>query len=169
MADFKAIETGRIGQASFAGLQQLRWPPTLIADSPQEALGRMLALPASRYTDPQLSWRFEVSPTALGFAFRTRLGAQYEGDMFVGGALPTLAGGYLFRLKLTADRRDLSFSDARLADRVADNLAKYDITESESLLFGSNFGGVTEIQTGPNGNLYVVSVTRGAVYEIAPR
>lgn len=97
------------------------------------------------------------------------IGAQYEGDMFVGSATPQLSGGFLFRLKLTADRKDLALSDPLLADRAADNLDKYDITESESLLFGSNFGGVTEIQTGPNGNLYVVSVTRGAIYEIAPR
>jgi glucose/arabinose dehydrogenase len=171
VADYKAIETGRIGQASFAGLQQLRWPPDLIADSPAEAQARIdaAALPGSRYVDPKMSWRFEVSPTALGFAYRTQLGTQYEGDMFIGSALPTLNGGFLFRFKLTADRRDLALSDPRLADRVADNLGKYDITESESLQFGSNFGGVTEIQTGPNGNLYVVSVTRGAIYEIAPR
>jgi hypothetical protein len=53
-----------------------------------------------------------------------------------------------------------------LADRVADNLAKHDITESESLLIGQNFGIVTDIDTGPNGNLFVVSLTNGAVYEI---
>jgi glucose/arabinose dehydrogenase len=171
VADFKAIETGRVNQASYAGLQQLRWPPALIADTPVEALARInaTALPGSHYVDPKLSWRFEVSPTALGFAYRTNLGAQYEGDMFVGSATPQLAGGYLFRLKLSADRKDLSLSDPLLADRVADNADKYSIIESESLLFGSNFGGVTEIQTGPNGNLYVVSVTRGVIYEIAPR
>jgi glucose/arabinose dehydrogenase len=171
VADFKAIESGRVNQASYAGLQQLRWPPDLIADTPADALARInaAALPGSHYVDPKLSWRFEVSPTALGFAYRTRLGAQYEGDMFVGSATPQLAGGFLFRLKLTTDRKDLALSDPLLADRVADNRDKYDITESESLLFGSNFGGVTDIQTGPNGNLYVVSVTRGTIYEIAPR
>ena len=58
--------------------------------------------------------------------------------------------------------------DSRLADRVADNNFKYDVTESESLLFGTNFGGVTDIKTGPNGNLFVVSVTRGTIYEIYP-
>jgi glucose/arabinose dehydrogenase len=171
VADFKAIESGRVNQASYAGLQQLRWPADQIAATPAEALARInaAALPGSHYVDPKLSWRFEVSPTALGFAYRTRLGAQYEGDMFIGSATPQLAGGYLFRLKLTADRRDLALSEPLLADRVADNTDKYSIVESESLLFGSNFGGVTEIQTGPNGNLYVVSVTRGAIYEIAPR
>ncbi|HEY7436776.1 MAG TPA: hypothetical protein VIE41_16670 [Methylomirabilota bacterium] len=53
-----------------------------------------------------------------------------------------------------------------LLDRVADNLCKFDITESERLLFGRDFGIGTDIQTGPNGNLFVVSLSHGAIYEI---
>ena len=53
-------------------------------------------------------------------------------------------------------RRAFEFDDARLDDRVADNLAKADITESESLLVGRSFGIVTDIQTGPDGALYLV-------------
>lgn len=34
------------------------------------------------------------------------------------------------------------------------------------LLFGTNFGVATDIQTGPNGNLFVLSLSNGAVYEI---
>jgi hypothetical protein len=45
--------------------------------------------------------------------------------------------------------------------RVADNGAKNDITESESLLIGRDFGVSTDIETGPNGNLYVVSISNG--------
>jgi hypothetical protein len=45
----------------------------------------------------------------------------------------------------------------RLEDRVADNNDKFDITESESLLIGRNFGVVTDIETGSNGNLFLVS------------
>jgi aldose sugar dehydrogenase len=54
-----------------------------------------------------------------------------------------------------------------LVDRVADNNDKFDITESESLLIGRNFGVGTDIQTGPNGNLFVVSLDRGQVFEIS--
>ena len=171
VAEFKAIETS----PAFSGLQQVRWPPSLIADTPDEALSRLFMLPGAHYTDPEFSWRYEVSPTAIGFLDSNALGLQYEGDMFVGGAnappAPNLAGGFLFRFKLTSDRLslDVANQDPRLADRVADNFAKYDITESESLLFGRDFGGVTDIQTGPNGNLFVVSISRGAVYEIFRR
>ena len=37
----------------------------------------------------------------------------------------------------------------------------------ESLLFGRNFGLVTDVSTGPDGHLYVVSITHGAVCEIS--
>jgi hypothetical protein len=56
--------------------------------------------------------------------------------------------------------------DPRLEDRVADNVDKFDITESESLLIGRDFGVGTDIEEGPNGRLYVVSLSNGAVYEI---
>jgi hypothetical protein len=38
--------------------------------------------------------------------------------------------------------------------------------EGESLIFGTGFGTVTEIVTAPNGNLFVVSLSDGSVYEI---
>ena len=52
---------------------------------------------------------------------------------------------------------------------MADNLGKFEITESESLLFGENFGTITDIRTGPNGNLFLVSVDHGNIYEIHRR
>jgi glucose/arabinose dehydrogenase len=149
-------------------LQQVRWPPTLIADTPEEALvERLFLLPGARFTEPQLSWKFEVAPAGIGFVHGQGLGPEYAGDLLVGAARDVLLGGQLWRLKLSSDRRTLVFSDARLADRVADNLDKFDLTESESLLFGTGFGVSTDIVTGPNGNLFVVSLSHGAIYEIA--
>jgi hypothetical protein len=86
--------------------------------------------------------------------------------MILGGATPNLLAGHLFRFNLTGNRLKIGVSDPRLDDRVADNLAKYDITESESLLFGTRFGIITDVHTGPNGNLFVVSLSHGAIYEI---
>jgi glucose/arabinose dehydrogenase len=120
----------------------------------------------SHYSDPEFSWKFEVAPAGIGFLNSRALGPQYEGDLFVGAARTFLEGGHLFHFNLTGNRRKIAVDDPRLEDRVADNLAKFEITESESLLFGRNFGIGTDIQTGPNGNLYVVSLSNGAVYEI---
>jgi glucose/arabinose dehydrogenase len=162
---FKLIETTMFG----GNLQQSRWPPTNIADSPEEARARMVMLPGAHYSDPEFSWKFEVAPAGLGFISSRALGPQYEGDMILGAARTTLLGGNLFRFNLTGNRRNIAVDDPRLEDRVADNLDKFDITESESLLFGTNFGIGTDIHTGPNGNLFVVSLSNGAIYEIFRR
>ena len=165
VAQYKEIETTFAARA----LQQLRWPPTNIANTPQEALARLFMLPGAKYVDPAFSWKWEVAPGGMGFVNGTALGAQFQGDLFMGAATPNLEGGYLFHFNLTGNRKKIAVDDPRLQDRVADNLAKHEITESESLLIGRNFGVVTDIRTGPNGNLFVVSLTQGAVYEIFRR
>jgi aldose sugar dehydrogenase len=162
IAQYKEIETTFGTQ----NLQQLRWPPTLIADTPEEALSRLYMLPGAQFSDPEFSWKYEVAPGGIGFVEGRALGPQYAGRLFVGGARNFLEGGHLFMMKLTGNRRKIAVDDPRLEDRVADNLDKWEITESESLLFGRDFGIVTDIQTGPNGNLYLVSLSNGTVYEI---
>jgi glucose/arabinose dehydrogenase len=170
IGQYKAVEASSgtdpcLGTPYF-GLQQLRWSPTLIADSPGEALSRLFMLPGAHYSAPEFSWKFEVAPGGIGFVRGRALGPQYEGDLFMAGARPFLEGGHLFHFNLTGNRRKIGVDDSRLEDRVADNRCKFDITESESLLIGRNFGVGTDIQTGPNGNLFVVSISNGAVYEI---
>ena len=174
IAQFKAIETDAdtvdpVTGTNYFGLQQQRWSPGNIADTPGEAFARLFMLPGARYSDPEFSWRFEVAPAAIGFVGGRGLGSQFEGDLFVGGARTFLEEGHLFHFNLTGNRRNIAVDDPRLEDRVADNNHKFDITESESLLIGRNFGVVTDIQTGPNGNLFVVSLTQGAIHEIFRR
>jgi len=78
-------------------LQQVRWPPTLIADTPAEARARLFVLPGSQYSDPEFSWKFAVAPAGIGFLNSRALGPQFDGDLFVAAAVPNLVGGYLFR------------------------------------------------------------------------
>jgi aldose sugar dehydrogenase len=165
ITQFKQIET------TFGGmnLQQLRWPPTNIADAPATALTRLAGLPGSHYEDPEFSWKWEIAPGGIGFVAGDALGPQYFGDLVVGAGTALLEGGYLLRFNLTGNRRKVGVDDPRLEDRVADNLAKHEITESESLLFGRDFGIVTDIKTGPNGNLFVLSLSSGSLYEISRR
>jgi aldose sugar dehydrogenase len=164
VAEYKAIEVAR-GNS----LQQNRWPPSLIADTPEQALARLYQLPGSRYTEPVFSWKFAVAPAAVGFVEGNGLGLPYAGDLFVGASRTTLLGGYLFRLKLLSDRKGVASDDARLSDGVADNSDKFDLTESESLVVGRDFGVATDIRTGPDGRLYVVSLSNGAVYRVSAR
>jgi glucose/arabinose dehydrogenase len=164
VAQFKEIET----TFGARNLQQLRWPPSKIADTPEEALSRLYVIPGSHYSDPEFAWKWAVPPAAIGFVDGRGLGPQFEDDLFVGAATPLSVGGYLFRFNLTGNRKKIAVDDPRLEDRVADNNAKNDLTESESLLIGRDFGVTTDIETGPNGHLFVVSISNGAIYEISP-
>ena len=161
---YKEIETS----AEFSGLHASRWPPSRIAGTPSDARSRLFALPGSQYSDPEFSWKFSVAPGALGFVKGKGLGLQYRGNLFVGAATTRVEGGYLFRFKLTSDHQALALK-GDLDDRVADNTTKFDLGESKRLLIGRNFGVATDIQTGPNGNLFVVSLSHGAIYEILKR
>lgn len=84
-----------------------------------------------------------------------------ENPFFAAGAAMGGEGGEIIQhifsdgnlFKLSNNRTKIGVDDPRLEDRVADNLAKHDITETESLLFGRNFGVVTDVKTGPDGNL----------------
>jgi aldose sugar dehydrogenase len=163
--DYKRIETTSTFNEEFPNLQQLRWGPERIADTPREALSRLFMLPGAQYQDPQFSWKHVLAPAGIGFGGR-RLGSDFRG-LFVGLSVPEPAGGALFHFPLAGNRRSLEFDDVLLRDRVADNLTFRDLTESETLLIGRNFGVVTDIEPSPRGTLFVVSLDQGAIYEIS--
>jgi aldose sugar dehydrogenase len=170
LSQYKEIETTSLHHDDFPNLQQFRWGPERIADSPGEALSRLFMLPGAHYSDPEFSWKHVIAPSALGFVGSGALGRQFRGDLFMGLAVPEAdGGGLLFHMNLTGNRRKIAVDDRRLEDRVADNITFHDLTESESLLIGENFGVVTDIEQGPNGNLFVVSLDRGAIFEIFRR
>ena len=50
-----------------------------------------------------------------------------------------------------------------LSDRVVD-----DNQEFAPIIFGTGFGGITDIKTGPDGFLYILSIGEGAIYKIMP-
>jgi glucose/arabinose dehydrogenase len=169
VGQYRQIETTSLHHEDFPNLQQFRWGPERIATTPEAALSRLFRLPGSHYSDPEFSWKFVLAPAAIGFQDGRGIGPQYANDLFVGFSTTDTLGGPLFRFNLTGNRQKIGVDDPRLADRVADNLTFHEMTESESLVFGSDFGIVTDIETGPNGHLFVVSLDHGAVYEISRR
>ena len=71
----------------------------------------------------------------------------------VGSARGALRNGNIFMLPISGNRREVHPEDRRLRDKVADNVGKYEITESESLLFGENSGvtpDIKEARTAPS-------------------
>jgi len=171
IANFKVIESTQFAQS----LQQLRYPPTRVVYTPAAAQARMVMLPGAEYRDPALSWRYEIGPSGMAFVAGDSLGAEYAGTLWIGSARSFaqvgVNGGSLYRIKLTADRQNVDVSaDPRLDDRVADNLfraLKFDGNESESLRIGTGFGVTPDLKQGPDGCLYVVSLTDGVIYRIS--
>jgi glucose/arabinose dehydrogenase len=113
------------------------------------------------YRDPELVWQNTAGPTAVLFMTSDKLGSQYVNDMFVAD----VHHGSIYHFKLNADRTHLAlppqFDDKVISNFTADVL--------DEIIFGENFGGITDLKMGPDGYLYVVSVGLGKIFRIAPR
>jgi hypothetical protein len=97
--------------------------------------------------------------------FSTALGPNYENGIFVGD----ITTGTLFYFEPNTDRTGMALeSDPLLSDLIADS-----DEEISSVTFGTGFAGITDIETSPDGNLYILTFDRGAdglgsLYRISP-
>ena len=130
-----------------------------------QGLADLWMAPGSVYRDPDFSWAVPVAPTALTFAASPIVGCAQLRNLLVGDN----NCGQLYRFVPNAARDGLSFTSPALLDRVADNNAATCSAEMSEILFGSGFGVITDLENGPDGWLYVVSLTGGAVFRIGPR
>lgn len=112
------------------------------------------------YSDPELVWANTAGPTAVKFLESTELGTTYENDMFVGD----VHNGRIYHFDLSPDRKDLILPQA-LSSRVIEKPSSPGVS---SIVFGEGFGGITDLETGPDGNLYVVSIGLGSIFQISP-
>ena len=110
-----------------------------------------------KYSSPEFTW--DVAPTALKFLNSDNLGKQYENDMFVGD----IKNGNLYHFDLNQQRTGLLL-DGPLADKVA---SKDEINQA---IFAQGFGGITDIEVGPDGYLYILTFGEedGTIYKIVP-
>lgn len=120
----------------------------------------LVIIPGAHYKDPILSWKDPVSLTDIEFLNSSKLGIEYLNKMFVGD----YKNGNLYLLSLNSDRDDLDINlyPRELHDRVVDSDEEY-----SSILFGTGFGGISDIETGPNGDLYVLSFKDEVLYKIS--
>ncbi len=112
---------------------------------------------SDHYADPKFSWLETIGPTAIAFLSSAKLGVDYRNDVFVGD----INNGNLYRFRVNAARNGFDFSNADLADLVADNA-----TELQEVIFGTGFGGITDIKVGPDGLLYVLSFGQGRIFVV---
>jgi aldose sugar dehydrogenase len=110
----------------------------------------------AHFRDPAFSWRDSIGVTDIEFFDSDKFGERYHNNAFVGN----INSGNIFFFTVN-DERDGLVLDGGLSDLVAD-------TEEElaEITFGAGFRGVTDIETGPDGNLYVLSYLDGRIYRI---
>jgi aldose sugar dehydrogenase len=117
----------------------------------------------SKYADPIFSWKDPVGLTALEFLNSTALGPKYAYNLFVGD----INNGNLYYFELNDNRTGIKFDANELEEDLTDQVADDD-EELSQIVFGSDFeGGITDIETGPDGFLYVLTFN-GSIYRILP-
>jgi glucose/arabinose dehydrogenase len=113
-----------------------------------------------KYSDPEFTWQQTVAPTGLDFLNPNGLGAGYQNDLFVGD----YNNGNLYHFDLNENRTGLALSGG-LADRAFDSGDALG-----DVLFGTGFGGITDVGVGPDGYLYVLTFQEdvGSIFRILP-
>ena len=118
------------------------------------------------YAEPKFSWEKTVTPTGLTFP-NSEAFDKYRNELFVGDC-----NGKIWNFKLNDERTDFIFDSIHLQDLAANivtNESGENIVEPlDEIEFGSGFGCITDIQFGPDGNLYIVSLSDGIIYRIIP-
>lgn len=112
------------------------------------------------YRDPELVWLNTAGPTAILILTSDKLGPQYLNDMFVAD----VHNGRIYHFDLTSDRTHLVLPPP-LAGKVIKNPRANGL---DQIMFGEEFGGITDLKVGPDGYLYVVSVGLGKIFRILP-
>jgi len=129
------------------------------------------------YSDPEFSWKGTIAPTGLVFVNSVPF-QKYQGELFVGDC----NFGNLYKFKLNEERNGFVFNDSKLADLVVNVdpflkfLSKYelidrhqkDLESMDEILFGMHFGCISDLEFGPDGFLYIVSVSSGTIFKILP-
>jgi aldose sugar dehydrogenase len=118
-----------------------------------------------RYSPPEFIWNETVAPSALKFFNSNKFGEDFKNDLFVGD----YKNGYLYHFDLIENRTELDLH-GKLKDKIA-NTSK----ELPDIVFGEGFGGITDIEVGPDGNLYILSqssndeenLSNGSIFKIS--
>jgi glucose/arabinose dehydrogenase len=113
-----------------------------------------------KYSTPEFIWNQTVGVTAIKFLNSDKYGKEYKNDIFVGSVKPD---GDLYHFDLNSNRTALDLP-GQLKDKIA-----YKYEDLKNVVFGNNFGVISDITVGPDGYLYMISFTKGDIYRIIPR
>ena len=110
------------------------------------------------YDDPKFTWEEPVAPTGLDFAKFQEID-KYDNSLFVGDCNT----GNIYNFKLNENRDGFEFTSSFLQDKIINKNESMD-----EIVIGTGFGCVTDIERGPDGFLYIVSLSEGTVFRILP-
>jgi glucose/arabinose dehydrogenase len=125
-----------------------------------KSISDLVQFQGSHYADPVFSWQRPIGITDIEFLDSTRLGERFAENLFVSDA----NNGNLYFFTLNSNRIGLDLGSVEeLEDLVADSSSE----EANAVTFGTRFpGGITDIETGPDGLLYVLTFS-GNLYRIS--
>jgi aldose sugar dehydrogenase len=112
-----------------------------------------------KYSSPEFAWYKTVGVSALKFLNTDKYGSRYKDNLLVATIVPN---GDIYDFDLSKNRSSLNLPGL-LKDKIVDNY-----TELSPVMFGSNFGGISDLSVGPDGYLYVVSFGEGRIYRVVP-
>jgi aldose sugar dehydrogenase len=118
--------------------------------------------PGSQYADPKFSWAESVAPTDIEFFSSSNLGTKYANNIFVGD----ITNGNLYFFEVNENRDGISLDTTQQQSGLSDFVVNSE-DELSAIIFGSGFGGITDIETGPDGSLYILSYDEGIIYKIS--
>jgi glucose/arabinose dehydrogenase len=145
-----------------SGWNQIMGPISRSSTKQADLEEELMIFDGSKYADPVFSWKDPVGLTDLEFLNSTAFGPEYAYNLFVGD----INNGNLYYFELNDNRtgiklddRDLEYLTVQVAD---------DEQELSEIVFGNGFeGGITDIETGPDGFLYILTFN-GNIYRILP-
>jgi glucose/arabinose dehydrogenase len=150
-------EVNLVAAGMNSGWNQIMGPD---ANDPQ-GVGDLFDMPGagSTYSDPEFSWLDTNAPTGIVFPRGTTLGAAYDDVALIGDA----NNGFLYKFPLNGARTGFDFT----AFPALQDLVANDTTEQNQLRIGQGFGVITDLEIGPDGDLYVVSHLPGQIFRIS--
>jgi glucose/arabinose dehydrogenase len=122
----------------------------------------LIIFDGAKYGDPIFSWYAPVGVTDIEFLNSTKLGEKYDDNVFVGD----INNGNLYFFEVNGNRTGVTFHDPRLLDLVADPVKEGEDSELSSLILGNGFGRITDIESGPDGLLYIMTYEDGKIYRL---
>lgn len=128
----------------------------------------LVTLEGAKYFDPVFSFSPSLGITDIEFFNSTAFGTKYVNNIFVGD----ITNGNLYFFKVNSTRTGLDFDSNDQKD--FSDLISNGKKELSKIVFGTGFKGITDIETGPDGFLYILtfdqeSKGKGKIYKITTK